>query len=139
MPQTVLFVCVGNSFRSVLSEELFNAGAPDGWVADSAGVSPEPQVAPAVEWLLREKGIRMRKRLPRLATPEMVERASWVVTFGCLERCPIGAESKSEDWPLPGSTDKTPEELRAIRDDLSGRIDALVSRLVGAPTSKSSA
>lgn len=132
-------MCVGNSFRSVLSEELFNARAPDGWVADSAGVSPEPQVAPAVEWLLREKGIRMRKRFPRLAAPEMIERASWVVTFGCLDRCPIGTESKFEDWPLPGSTDETPEELRAIRDDLSRRIDALVSRLVGAPMSKSGA
>lgn len=138
MPQTVLFVCVGNSFRSVLSEEMFNARAPGGWVAESAGVSPEPRVAPAVEWLLREKGIRMRERSPRLVTPGMIERAGRVVTFGCLDRCPIGAESKSEDWPLPGSTDKTPEELRAIKDDLSKRTDELIQRLEGASQPRSS-
>lgn len=140
MPKTVLFVCVGNTFRSVLSEEMFNARAPHGWVAESAGVSPEPRVAPAVEWLLREKGIKMRKRTPRLVTKDMIARASRVVTFGCLDRCPIGAESKSEDWPFPGSTDKTPEELRAIRDGLSKNIDDLISKITSeVPESRSPA
>ena len=127
--KTVLFVCVGNTFRSVLSEAMFNARAPGGWRAESAGVSPEPQIAAPVEWLLKEKGIALKKRTPRIVTKEMIQNASRVVTFGCLDRCPIGAESKSEDWPLPGSTDKTPDELRAIRDALSRRIDDLISRL----------
>lgn len=131
MPRVVLFVCVGNTFRSVLSEEMFNARAPKGWVAQSAGVSPEPRVAPAVVWLLAERGIRLGKRTPRIVTPEMMTRADRVVTFGCLDRCPSGAESKSEDWPFPGSTDKTPEELRAIRDGISERIDELIGRLLG--------
>jgi len=51
-----------------------------------------------------------------------------VVTFGCLDRCPIGAEGKGEDWPLPGATGKTFEELRGIRDELSSRVDELISR-----------
>ena len=131
MPKTVLFVCVGNTFRSVLSEELFNARAPSGWVAESAGVSPEPRVAAPVEWLLAEKGIKLKKRTPRLVTQEMVARASRVVTFGCLDRCPVGVEPKSEDWPFPGSTDKTAAELRQIRDGISSRIDDLLDRLTG--------
>lgn len=131
MPRTVLFVCVGNTFRSVLAEELFNARAPPGWVAESAGVSPEPRIVPPVEWLLAEKGIALRKRTPRLVTQEMVAKASRVVTFGCLDRCPIGAEAKSEDWPFPGSTDKTNGELRAIRDGLSRKVDDLITRLAG--------
>ena len=131
MPKTVLFVCVGNTFRSVLAEALFNSKAPPGWVAESAGVSPEPRIAPPVEWLLAEKGIALRKRSPRLVTQEMIARASRVVTFGCLDRCPIGAETKSEDWPFPGSTDKTDQELRAIRDGLSKNVDDLIARLAG--------
>lgn len=129
MTETVLFVCVGNTFRSVVSEELFNAKAPPGWVAESAGVSPEPRVVPAVEWLLAEKGIKLRKKTPRLVTQKMITGASRVVTFSCLDRCPTGAESKSEDWPFPGSTDKTPDELRAIRDGLSKKIDELIAGL----------
>jgi hypothetical protein len=56
----------------------------------------------------------------------MVARASRVVTFGCLDRCPVGAEEKDEDWPVPGAGGKTPQQLREIRDELSKRIDDLI-------------
>jgi arsenate reductase (thioredoxin) len=126
--KTILFVCVENTFRSVLSEELFNSKAPPGWSAESAGVSPATAVNPNVRGLLGEVGITMTQRTPRLVTPELVKSASRVVTFGCLDRCPIGAEEKGEDWPLPGATGKTMDELREIRDELSRRIDDLISR-----------
>jgi arsenate reductase len=73
-------------------------------------------------------GISLTDRRPRVVTPELVRGASRVVTFGCLDRCPIGAEGKGEDWPLPGATGKTFEELRRIRDELSTRIDDLITR-----------
>jgi len=126
---TVLFVCVENTFRSVLSEELFNSRAPTGWHAESAGVSPAAEVNPKVRELLGKVGIAMKERTPRVVTKELMNRASWVVTFGCLDRCPIGAEGKAEDWPLPGATGKTMDELEAIRDELSTRVDKLIARL----------
>jgi arsenate reductase len=112
----------------VLSEELFNSRAPPGWRAESAGVSPAASVNPEVQRLLREVGIDLIDRTPRVVTPALVAMASRVVTFGCLDRCPIGAEGKGEDWPLPGATGKTFEELRGIRDELSRRIDDLIRR-----------
>lgn len=121
-------MCVENTFRSVLSEELFNSKAPAGWRAESAGVSPASQLNPNVEKLLKEVGITLTKRSPRLVSRELIDRASRVVTFGCLDRCPIGAEAKGEDWPLPGATGKSFEELRQIRDELSRRTDDLISR-----------
>lgn len=117
-----------NTFRSVLSEELFNSRAPAGWRAESAGVSPAKAVNPNVRRLLKEVGISMRERIPRVVTPDLVADASRVVTFGCLDRCPIGAEGKGEDWPLPGASGKKYEELREIRDELSRRIDDLIAR-----------
>ena len=117
-----------NTFRSVLSEELFNSKAPPGWWAESAGVNPATSLNPHVRQLLREVGIELTERTPRLVTPALVAKASRVVTFGCLDRCPIGAEGKGEDWPLPGATGKTPKQLRGIRDELSRRIDDLISR-----------
>ena len=125
---TILFVCVENTFRSVLSEELFNSRAPPGWRAESAGVSPAATVNPDVRRLLGEVGIALTERTPRVVTRDIVARASRVVTFGCLDRCPIGAEGKGEDWPLPGATGKTLEELRGIRDELSRRVDDLIRR-----------
>ncbi len=126
---TVLFVCVENTFRSVLSEALFNARAPPGWRAESAGVQAASSINPGVVDFLAEVGIEIEPRKPRQVTPEMVARASRVVTFGCLDRCPIGAEGKAEDWPVPGSTGKDWQQLQAIRDELRLRIEDLVTRL----------
>jgi len=91
-------------------------------------VSPAASVNPNVRRLLSELGIKLTERTPRVVTPALVAKASRVVTFGCLDRCPIGAEGKGEDWPLPGATGKTFEELRRIRDELLMRVDDLISR-----------
>ena len=107
---------------------MFNSKAPPGWRAESAGVSPAASVNPNVRQLLSEVGITLTERNPRVVTAALVASASRVVTFGCLDRCPIGAEGKGEDWPLPGATGKTFEELRGIRDELSSRIDDLIRR-----------
>ena len=126
--KTILFVCVENTFRSVLSEELFSSRAPRGWSAESGGVSPAASLNPNVRQLLKEVGIVLTNRAPRLVTDDMVARASKVVTFGCLDRCPTGVQGKGEDWPVPGATGKTFEELRGIRDELSERVDDLIRR-----------
>lgn len=126
---TILFVCVENTFRSVLSEEIFNSKAPPGWHAESAGVDPADAVNPVVGGLLKEIGVTMKEKTPQVVTPELVSRAVRVVTFGCLDRCPIGAEQKGEDWPLPGASGKTMDELRGIRDELSRRVDDLIQRV----------
>ncbi len=125
----VLFVCVENTFRSVLSEALFNDVAPKGWSAESAGVSPAAAINPKVRELLEEIGVKLGGRTPRVVTPELIARANRVVTFGCLDRCPPGIGGKSEDWPLPGATGKTMDELRQIRDEIRRRIDGLIPTL----------
>ena len=100
-------------------------------------MNPAASVNPDVRKLLKEMGISLTERTPRVVTPELVKRASRVVTFGCLDRCPIGAEEKGEDWPLPGATGKSFDELRGIRDELSARIDDLIRRYCSqSPASK---
>ncbi len=130
---TVLFVCVENTFRSVLSESLFNAHAPVGWRAESAGVQAAAVINPVVVALLEEVGIRLGPKIPRQVTARMIASADRVVTFGCLDRCPRGAEGKSDDWPVPGATGKSMPELRAIRDDLGRRVADLSRSLAESP------
>lgn len=102
-----MFVCVENTFRSVLSEAIFNAHAPKGWHAESAAVQPAEAINPLVIELLGEIGIKIGTKKPKLVSQESVARAWRVITFGCVGRCPIGAKEKSEDWPIPGSTGKS--------------------------------
>jgi protein-tyrosine-phosphatase len=53
----VLFLCTGNSCRSVLGEATFNHLAPAGWMAMSAGSKPTGQVHFRSLALLAQKGI----------------------------------------------------------------------------------
>jgi arsenate reductase len=53
----VLFLCTGNSCRSILGEATFNHLAPSGWKALSAGSHPTGQVHPRSLALLAREGI----------------------------------------------------------------------------------
>jgi arsenate reductase len=53
----VLFLCTGNSCRSVLGEATFNHLAPEGWRALSAGSKPTGKVHPRSLALLEREGI----------------------------------------------------------------------------------
>ncbi len=73
----VLFLCTGNSCRSILGEATFNHLAPAGWRAMSAGSKPTGQVHPRSLALLAREGISTEgyyskswEHLP--ATPDIV-------------------------------------------------------------------
>lgn len=54
----ILFLCTGNSCRSLLSEAIFNYLAPAGWHALSAGSQPTGKLNERALALLAAKGIR---------------------------------------------------------------------------------
>ena len=56
----VLFLCTGNSCRSILAEALFNHLAPSGMRAMSAGSNPTGRVHPLTLALLEREGISIK-------------------------------------------------------------------------------
>ena len=129
---TALFVCLHNAGRSQMSAALFEHAAGDRHQALSAGTTPAERVHPEVVEAMRELGLDLDDRIPRKLTRELAERADVVVTMGCGDECPYIPGKRYVDWDLPDPKGRPVGEVRAIRDDIAGRVQALVAELGGA-------
>jgi protein-tyrosine-phosphatase len=127
----VLFVCLHNAGRSQMSQALLERAAGGRHTAASAGTAPAERVHPGVMEAMREVGIDLADRRPRLLTRELAEQAYVVVTMGCGDECPYIPGKRYIDWDLPDPAGRPVEEVRAVRDDIAGRIDGLIAELDG--------
>ena len=127
--KVVLFVCQGNTFRSVMAEAIFNASAPEGWRAESAGVEAGERTSAAALDLLREIGVIPSSLVPRTVTTRLIDNADRLVVFGCGPGLPNHDPRELLDWPVPGGMDKSPKERELIRDEIRARVKLLISNL----------
>ena len=127
----VLFVCLHNAGRSQMSRALFDLAAEGRHTSESAGSRADPggQVHPAVVQAMNELGIDLAGRRPQLLTRELAERADVVVTMGCGDECPYIPGTRYVDWDLEDPKDLPIERVRAIRDDIAGRVRLLLAEL----------
>ncbi|MGD0250399.1 MAG: low molecular weight phosphatase family protein [Thermoplasmata archaeon] len=129
----VLFICVGNSGRSLMAEAMFNANPPEGWTAISAGTRPATSANPRTGPMLRELGLDLPPHSPQLLTPEMMDSARVRVTMGCLDDASCPARLKTvelRDWQLPDPAQLDDPGFRQVRDRLVGLVRGLRTELV---------
>jgi arsenate reductase (thioredoxin) len=81
---------------------------------------------------MREEGIDISAELPKVLTTEAVKDADVVVTMGCGDECPYFPGKRYEDWVLEDPAGKGMDSVRPIRDDIRGRVQALISELLPA-------
>ena len=125
----VLFVCLHNAGRSQMSQALFERAAGGRHTAASAGTTPAGRVHPEVVEAMRELGIDLAGRRPQLLTRELAEQADVVVTMGCGDQCPYIPGKRYIDWDLPDPAGRPLDEVRATRDEIGERVEALVAEL----------
>ena len=123
---TVLFACLHNAGRSQMSAALFERAAGGRHRALSAGTTPGDRVHPEVVEVMGELGIDLSGRMPRRLTRELAEQADVVVTMGCGDECPYIPGKRYLDWDLPDPKGRPLDEVRATRDDIAERVQALV-------------
>jgi protein-tyrosine-phosphatase len=126
---TVLFVCLHNAGRSQMSQALFERAAAGRHTALSAGTTPGDRVHPLVVEVMREVGTDLSDRTPRLLTRELCEQADIVVTMGCGDQCPVIPGKRYLDWELRDPKCRPLDEVRATRDDIANRVQALIVEL----------
>ncbi len=129
----VLFVCLHNAGRSQMSQALFERAAGGRHHARSAGTTPGEQVHPEVLEVMRELDIDLSDRHPQLLTREMAQWADVVVTMGCGDECPFIPGTRYIDWDLPDPAGRPVSEVRAVRDEISRRIQGLLTELSDSP------
>ena len=118
------FVCIGNAGRSQMAQALYERL---GGEARSAGSRPAQEVHPEVVEVMRELGIDLSDRRPRRIEQDDVEWADVVVTMGCGDACPVLPGKRYVDWNLPDPASRPVEEVRALRDDIQGRVETLAA------------
>jgi arsenate reductase len=78
---------------------------------------------------MRELGIDLGGRRPKLLTPELAQRADVVVTMGCGDACPYIPGKRYIDWELPDPAGQAIDSVRAIRDEIARRVEHLLIEL----------
>ena len=140
MTTSILFVCTGNSARSQMAEAFARFYGGDHVVVYSAGLEPS-RINPRAVAVMAEKGISLAGQWSKGLDAVPVNEMDLVVTL-CGDadaRCPlIFGRLGRRHWPLPDPARATGSEaeilavFRSVRDDIEGRVRALISDLPGA-------
>lgn len=122
-------MCVENSGRSQLAGAITRALAGDSVTVLTAGSEPAGAIAPGVAEVLDEVGIPVVAEYPKPLADDLVRGADHVITMGCGDACPVVPGRRYEDWliadPVPAGLDG----MRAARDTITERVDALLAEI----------
>lgn len=138
----VLFLCTGNSARSILAEAILNYKGRPAFTAYSAGSHPSGTVRPEALRQLESvriptKGLRS-KSWDEFAQPG-APKLDFVFTVcdnAAKEVCPVWpGQPMTAHWsvPEPGGAGRTAEELRAAFRDAFLILDRRISLFLGLP------
>ena len=126
----VLFVCIHNAGRSQMAAGYARALSNGAVDVLSGGSEPGDQINPIAIQAMAEEGIDISEAVPQLMTTEQVRESDVVITMGCGDVCPIFPGKRYEDWELTDPAGRDLDEVRPIRDDIRGRVEALLSTLL---------
>ena len=125
----VLFLCVHNAGRSQMAAAWLRHLGGDGVAVWSGGSEPADQVNPAAIEAMAEVGIDIADEYPKPWTDEIIRAVDVVVTMGCGDACPIVPGTRYEDWELTDPAGMQVDAVREIRDQIRGRVEALLDSL----------
>jgi protein-tyrosine-phosphatase len=125
----VLFLCVHNAGRSQMAAGWLRHLAGDTVVVWSGGSEPTSEINPAAIAAMAEVGVDITEEFPKPWTDEIVRAADVVITMGCGDACPLYPGKRYEDWELDDPAEQDLDAVRAIRDDIRGRVVGLLESL----------
>jgi len=82
---------------------------------------------------MNEIGIDLSDGTPQRLTRKLAEQADLVITMGCGDECPFIPGKRYLDWDLPDPAGRPADDVRAIRNEITDRIEALITELDAGP------
>ena len=125
-----MFVCVHNAGRSQMAAGFMRELGGDRVEVLSAGSAPKESINPVAVEAMAELGIDIAHQKPKILTPEAVQQSDVVITMGCGDACPYYPGKRYEDWKLDDPAGQGIESVRAIRDEIKSRVEALLSEIL---------
>jgi protein-tyrosine-phosphatase len=129
-PPEVLFVCIHNAGRSQMAAALLDHRAGGRVRVRSAGSEPADRLNPAVVEAMAEVGLDISREFPKPLTDDAMRSADVVITMGCGDTCPFFPSKRYLDWELEDPAGKPLPTVRRIRDEIDGRVRALLAELI---------
>ena len=132
-PVRVAFVCVQNAGRSQMStafaERERERRGLDGEVEIlTGGTDPADRVHEEVVEVMAEEGFDLSDRSPREVSTGELESCDHVATMGC-STLTLDAGVDVRDWALDDPDGEDTERVRAIRDEIRGRVSGLFDEI----------
>jgi arsenate reductase len=127
LPKRVLFVCVGNSCRSVMAEALARHLAPDVIAAASAGVAPLGYVCPSTREVLAEIGVSTAGQESKPLLGKYFAGAHLLVNMS--GRSITHVSTSVEEWRVADPFGRDLAAYRSTRDEIERRVTELAKRL----------
>jgi arsenate reductase len=141
----VLFLCTGNSARSILAEVLLNHLSKGRFNAFSAGSFPKGTVHPLAVELLEQFGLPITglrskswNEFARLGAPD-IDFVFTVCDQAAGEICPVWPENPiTAHWgvPDPAAVDGTENERKRAFRDAYDQLDARIRLFIALPVDK---
>lgn len=127
MKKRVLFVCIGNAFRSQMAEAFARAYGADAVEAESAGLAPVVEVPDITKKVMREKGIELDGHFPKALLHMDVKSYDLVVNMSGV---PLKLPAREViDWQVPDPVGGGEKAARETRDLIEQLVAGLLIRL----------
>lgn len=128
VPQ-VLFLCAYNAGRSQIAAAVAENLGRGRLLVQSAGTDPADRIDETVVAVLDEIGVWLSQAYPKPVTQQMLADADVIVTMGCGDACPVLPGKRYLDWDIVDPAGADLATVRAVRDDISARVRALIDDL----------
>ncbi|MGD0580262.1 MAG: hypothetical protein ABSC08_15185 [Bryobacteraceae bacterium] len=127
-PVRVLFVCLGNAYRSQIAEGFANRLGRDVLAAESAGLTPVDAVPETTLNVMREKGIDISAQFPKAAGVLDLKSYDLVVNMAGLP-IPGSPQASTRTWVVPDPVGASERVAREVRDEIESLVMGLILEL----------